>query len=247
MDQLLEMYVDDRNKLNSIFLSRDPNRIETSSNNDNNDDQPPPPPPPASNNTTYPSNTTNYNLPTTETFSDDINQPSQKTNVDSNLSKSALKYLIETQSRPLTKMSFNLVEQFNDHQKSSEPNTPVCRNLDRPMQRGNSDLIANRFIATSKNTPMIRIENVSNAQFKKQLQDLQHKKLEQSTMHNVSQNIESQQLHTQIEQRLHQEASSELPLSAHPVTSTELTLDYSRRMPSTITHSISFPVYLLLH
>ena len=266
MDQLIEMYVEDRNKLNTLFLSHDSNdRNDHSSNNnnDNNDRHPPPPPPQPPNSS---SNNNNYsNLPDTSTG--DVYQSQQQPQInDTNSSKLAHK------CEPLPKMSklsFNLLNLVD---QSSEPNTPVSRNplLDRPMQRGNSDLIPSRIpsriIATGKHAPLIRIETeqlVSSAQLKKQLQELhqqqQYRKLiEQqqsliSTMHdssNAPQQIEStqsasQQQQQQQEEEFNNEFNNELPLSAHPVTSSieTSTLDYSRRMPSsTISHSISFPV-----
>ena len=253
MDQLIEMYVEDRNKLNTLFLSHDPsNRNNPSSNNNDDDDNqtPPPPPPPGS-------GTSNGAHNPAETSSGDVRQTSAAGDPQSQ-TKSAHKYLIETQSVPLGKMSFNLVEQAND--QNSEPNTPVCRNLDRPMQRGNSDLVASRIIATSKNTPMIRIVgaeqvaslNVLNAQFRRQLRDqLQHqhaRKPEQSTtMHSEpsSSQTSSQHIDQQpIEQSAHGEPYSELPLSAHPIASVEPAFEYCSRprLPSTISHSVSFPV-----
>ena len=262
MDQLIEMYVEDRNKLNTLFLSHDhSNRNDPSSNADNDDDNQPPPPPnsqPPPNGGTNSSSGAYHNL--SEPSTGDAHQPPQAAGDQQSQAKSAHKYLIETQSVPLSKMSFNLVEQIND--QNSEPNTPVCRNLDRPMQRGNSDLVPSRIIATSKNTPMIRIVgaekvaslNVLNAQFRRQLRDQlqqqQHRKPpEQPTMHcepsssqTTSQHIEQQQ----IEQPPYSESYSELPLSAHPIASAaaaaESAFDYCSRprMPS-ISHSVSFP------
>lgn len=246
MDQLIEMYVEDRNKLNTLFLSHDhSNRNDPSSNNNDGDDNNPPPgpqPPPDP-------GTGNPPDPSTGDGRGD------QTAGDST-AKSAHKFLMETQSVPFTKMSFNLVEQVND--QNSEPNTPVCRNLDRPIQRGNSDLVASRIIATAKNTPMIRIvgaEQVAslNAQFRRQLRDQlqqQHRKLEQSSMHSEPSSSQTASQHTEqptpplpVEQR--GDPYSELPLSAHPIASGDPPFDYcsrAPRQPATISHSVSFPV-----
>lgn len=256
MDQLIEMYVEDRNKLNTLFLSHDHSNRNDPSSNDGDDNNPPPPPGPPPDPST--------GNPPDPTSTGDVpgNQPS-----GASTAKSAHKFLVETQSVPytkFTKMSFNLVEQVND--QNSEPNTPVCRNLDRPIQRGNSDLVASRIIATSKNTPMIRIvgtEQVAslNAQFRRQFRDQlqqQHRKLEQSSMHSEPSSSQTSSQHIEqqpppppppVEQRAFGDPYSELPLSAHPIASGDSPFDSSfdycsrtPRLPATISHSVSFPV-----
>lgn len=266
------MYVEDRSKLNGLFLTQDPfgNKTDHSSNDDN---QPPPPPQPPNLLTTS-DNTNNYsNIP--ETSANNNNQQQSDFNTDNNnLLKTTHKYLVETQSEPFSKLSINLKKHLNDETLNSEPNTPVC--LNRPsLQRQQSDLVTSRIIATKKNTPLIRIDRemlFTNAQQQIQKQQ-QLKRIEQSltsTMQHsgllshieppnffqrqqeTQQSISKQHQPQQIQQQQittnepHQQYS-ELPLSAHPVTSMSTTLDYStldyfKRMPTTISHSLSFPV-----
>lgn len=253
MDQLIEMYVEDRSKLNSLFLSHD-NRNDQSSSNNNGPNQPPDPPLPPNASTNHPNNSNMnseyFNPPDTSNSGEINQQPQQHLQTGDNrstLSKNTHKHLIETQSepRPFPKMSFNLVEQTND-QNISEPNTPVSR-FERPMQRQQSDLLPSRIIATSKHTPLIRIEEpvVSSAQFRKQLQELQRQH-QSTSMHSKSsslttpQTIDPPQQSTPTTQPPNEQLHCELPLSLHPVTST--TLDYSKRAPfTTISHSFSFP------